>query len=124
MLRKIGKNTWCPGCNHHDIETTKSLARIKNSECSNFRLYNGNILYNKGHIWTTNLNKIKVYHQWPTLESHKPDFSERQNIREDCNLIFLIIIMVLQSKLQGGQHENISNSFIETILIISKSMTK
>ena len=33
LERVKNKNSWCPECNRHSIETAKSLARTKNGDC-------------------------------------------------------------------------------------------
>ncbi|RHZ61738.1 hypothetical protein Glove_346g120 [Diversispora epigaea] len=62
------KNTWCPECNHHSIEIAKALARTRNGECISSDYINNKAPLqwkcDKGHTWTTNLNKIKDYYQW------------------------------------------------------------
>ncbi|GBB89271.1 hypothetical protein RclHR1_15970005 [Rhizophagus clarus] len=75
LERVKNKNSWCPECNRHSIETAKSLARTRNGDCLSSNYVNNKTPLQwkceNGHIWTTNLNKIKDYHQWcPTCERY------------------------------------------------------
>ncbi|CAG8841832.1 43832_t:CDS:2, partial [Gigaspora margarita] len=83
-------NTWCRKCNHNNIDIANALALSKNGKClSSDYIDNKTPLQwkcDKGHIFSTNLNRVKDHNYWcPICGGRNKTIIDMQGLARDRN---------------------------------------